>query len=316
MPIDTNWKTDLYKFVGKSFDFTYANQLNKLKPIIGEENANSATYDLTGSGGYGELQSYDGTNLNIVGLQRGFNTVLVPQEFSVSVPVRYKQAKVDKFGETKRVGAKLGRAAAITVYVHVLRMFAGAYDSARLGGDGVCWANANHPVASLGSEGRKFTADPDAGTYSNVTTNALSVASIVKAQSMANHFVTPDGLPFLCDMNTLLVSPDLEGEAAKICGKENKLQPRQLPGSDYNDANPVYGLQYIVMGGGNDGFGPKQWAICDRDLMQELVKIVYNTRPTVMPSPQDNPLIDLYTAYVDFACGWGDARQIIFNNPA
>ena len=31
--------------------------------------------------------------------------------------------------------------------------------------------------------------------------------------------------------------------------------------------------------------------------------------------PQDNPLIDLYTAYADFGVGWGDARQIIFGDP-
>ena len=36
---------------------------------------------------------------------------------------------------------------------------------------------------------------------------------------------------------------------------------------------------------------------------------------TVLQSPQDNPLIDLYTAYADFGVGWGDARQIIFGDP-
>ena len=72
----------------------------------------------------------------------------------------------------------------------------------------------------------------------------------------------------------------------------------------------------MVVGGGKDGFSPKQWAVCDRNLMQNLVNIVYITKPTVMNSDLDNPLIDLYTAYVDFGVGWGDARQIIFSNPA
>ena len=34
-----------------------------------------------------------------------------------------------------------------------------------------------------------------------------------------------------------------------------------------------------------------------------------------MNTELDNPLIDLYTAYVDFDTGWGDARPIIFSNP-
>ena len=32
--------------------------------------------------------------------------------------------------------------------------------------------------------------------------------------------------------------------------------------------------------------------------------------------PQDNPLITDYIGYVDFAFGFGDARPIIFSNPA
>ena len=29
-----NWKSDNYKFVGKAFDFAYADRLNKLSPIL------------------------------------------------------------------------------------------------------------------------------------------------------------------------------------------------------------------------------------------------------------------------------------------
>ena len=45
-----NWKTDNYKFVGKAFDFAYADRLNKLSPIVGEVNAKSIDHELTGSG--------------------------------------------------------------------------------------------------------------------------------------------------------------------------------------------------------------------------------------------------------------------------
>ena len=62
----SNWKTDNYKFVGKAFDFAYADRLNKLSPVVGEVNARSIDYELTGSGGYGEAPAYDGDNLNQV----------------------------------------------------------------------------------------------------------------------------------------------------------------------------------------------------------------------------------------------------------
>ena len=127
--------------------------------------------------------------------------------------------------------------------------------------------------------------------------------------------MTPDGLPFLCDFDTVLISPELEEKAKKMFGENSRLMPTQNPDDETNAANPIYGMRYIVMGGGADGFTSKQWAVCDRRLMKELVNIVYNTRPTVLQSPQDNPLIDLYTAYADFGVGWGDARQIIFGDP-
>ncbi|MBQ7713452.1 MAG: hypothetical protein IJT71_01005, partial [Oscillospiraceae bacterium] len=64
MPNNTAWKTDNYKFVGKAFDYAYANRLSKLLAILGVASSNSIDYELTGSGGYGELQPYDGSNLN------------------------------------------------------------------------------------------------------------------------------------------------------------------------------------------------------------------------------------------------------------
>ena len=312
-----NWKTDNYKFVGKAFDFAYADRLNKLLPIVGEVNAKSIDYELTGSGGYGEMAEYDGENLNTGSMKRGFKTVITPVEYTLSIPVGYKQAKIDKTGETKKVGSKLGDSAAMTVYLHVLRMFADAWntDGRHNGGDGVSWANAAHPVASRGSQGRRFEADTDAGTYSNISTDAFSVSAITAAQARANRFVTPDGLPFLCDLDTVLIAPELEEKAKKMFGESAHLMPTQNPDDDTNAANPVYGMRYIVMGGGADGFTGKRWAVCDRRLMKEITNIVYNTRPMVIQSQLDNPLVDMYTAYADFGVGWGDARQIIFGDP-
>lgn len=305
-----NWKTDNYKFVGKAFDFAYADRLNKLAPVVGEVNAKSIDYELTGSGGYGEAMVYDGENLNTAALHRGFKTVITPVEYTVSVPVGYKQAKIDKMGETKKVGTKLGDSMALTVYLHVLRMFANAWntDGKHNGGDGVSWANAAHPVASRGSSGRTFVADTDAGTYSNISTDAFSVSAITAAQARANRFLTPDGMPFLCDFDTVLIAPELEEKAKKMFGENARLMPPPIPKAPTTPRTPCTAMRYIVMGGGADGFKAKQWAVCDRRLMKEIVNIVYNTRPMVMQSPQDNPLVDLYTAYADFGVGWGDAR--------
>ncbi len=316
MPNQTAWKTDNYKFVGKAFDYAYANRLNKFLSIVGVANAKSIDYELTGSGGYGEMPAYDGNNLNEGVKKRGFKTIITPEEFSLSEAVGYKQAKVDKSGECGRVGKMLGNSAAMTVYMHMLRMFGNAFDSNYKGGDGKPWAATDHPVASKGSQGRTFIADTEAGTFSNLTNKTLSVSNITYAQSLAGRMTTPDGLPFLADMSLLLVSPELEADAKKICGDNGKWRPHQNPEDNTNAANPLADLQYMVVGGGSDGFKAKQWAICDPALMREMVKLVYITKPIVMQTALDNPLKDLYTGYVDFGCGWGDARQIIFSDPS
>lgn len=310
----TAWKTDNYKFVGKAFDYAYAQRMNRIAPILGERKTRSIDYELTGGGGYGEMKEYDGNNLNFVNESRGFKTVLTPKEHSSSVAIGRKRALIDKSGECRRVGARLGDAASMTVYLHVLRCLGNAFDTTGtyLGGDGQPWASEEHPVASKGSNGRTFIPDEDAGTYSNLMHSALSVSAITDAQSKASRLVTPDGLPFLCEMDTLLVSPELEGTAKKLCGDDARLDPE----SDSHGANPVHGMRYIVVGAGFDGFSAKQWAVCDRRLMKELFNIVYNVRPEVVNTDLDNPLKDLYTSYADFAVGFGDARQIFFSDPS
>lgn len=315
MAHETAWKTDNYTFVGKSFDYAYANRMKKMLPILGEESGSSVDYELTGSGGYGELQPYDGTNLNKVQLKRGFKTIITPGEFSISRAVGRKEARIDKMGICSKVGKQLGDSGSMTVYSHVMRAINGAFDPKRTGGDGKSWAAKDHPVASLGSEGRRFLPDPESGTYSNLGSDILSVAAISAAQSRAGRFVTPDGLPFMCELDTVLVSIELEGTARKLFGPDSRLTPERDPEDDSNAANPLYGMKYIVVGGGKEGFSGQRWAVCDRSLMKEMFKIYYGERPTVLQSDLDNPLIDLYTAYADFGIGWGDARQIIFFDP-
>lgn len=306
------WKTDNYAFVSKAFETRYANRMNTLSPIVSEKTTNSVDFMLQGAGGFGELKPYDGKNLNKGNMKRAFATVITPQEYELSADVGYKEAKNDKLGECRRVGSRLGDSAAMTVYMHMLRRLGSAFDSSKVGGDGVCWANEKHPVASKGSEGRKFIVDEDAGYFSNLMKKTFSVGAITEAQSMANRFVTPDGLPYLCQMDTLLISPELEAEAKKLCGEDARLDPETAA----HGANPVRGMKYIVIGGGDAGFTKKQWAVCDRAMMKDIFKIVYNTKPMVLQNDGGHPLIDTYTAYVDFDIGWGDARPIIFSNPA
>jgi hypothetical protein len=307
--------------INKTFEYEYANKMNKLLAIVSEEDNVAVDYRLEGLSGYGEYAAYNGTTLNTGNQSRGFIKIITPAEFEKNVDIGFKAAKIDKLGETKKVGVKLGYGASMTIYLHLLRMFGRAFNPAYPGGDGKAWAATDHPNASKGDAAGTSTVDADSGTYSNLITLPLSVSAITTSQTQASRFVTPDGLPFMCDFEDngiLLVSPELAPKAKEICGPNGKLDlaPKNMPESAENGANPLHGLKYMVVGGGADGFSAKQWAIADKTLLKEIAKIVYITRPTTMETELDNPLIHRTLGYFDFGVGFNDGRPIIFSNPA
>jgi hypothetical protein len=313
--VNTAWKQDLYPLVKKMFEYEYQNRLNKFYTIMSKEVIDSVDYRDSGSAGYGELPDYEGT-LASMNQKRGFITIYTPAEKAGAVDIAFKYAKIDKSGEAKKAGKKLAGSANMTVYMAMLRLFGRAFDANYAGGDGQPWASTSHPNASMGDLNGKSIIDPDSGTYSNLITKKLSVAAITEAQTMANRYTTPDGLPLMCDFQDngiLLVSPELESKAIEICGKDGKMSPEKLPESAENGANPVWGLKYMVIGGGADGFSATQWAIADRAMLQESAKVVFITEPTVMENDLDNPLIARYVPYVDFSTGFSDPRAIIFS---
>ena len=296
------WHNDLYPLIKKRFDLRYAKRLDVIGKVCDIVCQDDVDYRIEGIGGYGEMPEYDGTTVMNADTKRTFMTTITPKEHALKVTSTYKKAKLDYSGESKKIGVRLADSAYMTVLNEFYRLFGSAFTN--VGADGVSWASEKHPVSKDSTE-----------TFSNLMKENLSVASITKAQTMASRFVTPDGLPFACNFDLLLVSPELEAKAKEICGPGSRLIPENNPDTDTNAANPVYGMKYLVVGGGNAGFTGKQWAVADSLMLSEVLKLVYITKPTVLVSPQDNPLITDYIGYVDFAFGFGDARPIIFSNP-
>ena len=300
------WHNDLYPLIKKRFDLRYAKRLDIINQVCDVITQDEIDYRIEGVGGYGEMPLYDGSFVKSADTKRTFITTITPKEHALKVTSSYKKAKLDYSGESKKIGARLADSAYMTVLNEFYRVFGNAFTN--VGSDGQPWASEKHPVSS----------EKDSGTFSNLIKENLSVASITKAQTLASRFVTPDGLPFACNFDLLLVSPELEAKAKEICGPNSRLVPENNPDENaaHNAANPIYGMKYLVVGGGNSGFTGKQWAVADSLMLSEVLKLVYITKPTVLVSPQDNPLITDYIGYVDFAFGFGDARPIVFSNPA
>lgn len=315
--INSSWKNDLFPLIQKSFDYNYESFPNMIKQIMSEEDSKTIDYRIAGNGGYGAIPAYDGANLTQLNQKRGFVTILYPQEHAAAIDLQIRYKNTDKSGNAKRIGKQAALSVAMTVYLDQLRLFGNAWNLAKLGGDGQPWASHTHPIASMGDANGLSVIDPNSGTFDNYVQGKLSVSAITAAQTMANRYLTPDGLPFMCDMSTnglLLVSPELEPTAKMLCGDNGRLIPEHLQGNNFNDANPIYGLKYVVVGGGNDGFSASNWAIADRTQLPDMAKTVYVERPNVLETNLDNPLIARYVPYCDYSIGFAESRCIIFSD--
>lgn len=296
-----SWSEDMYPLVKKAFETRYASRMSAIGKVCGIVTQDAPTYTLPGLGGYGELATYNGT-LSRATSDNIFKKTITPAERALSVPVQFKDANIDVVTLANRTGIRLADSAFMTVLNEFYKVFGSAYSSAQ-GADNKPWASDSHPVSrATGS-----------GTYSNLTTTALSVSSITEAIAAASNFVTADGMPFVGNFDMLFISPELEERARKICGKDAAVSPLLDPETGVG-ANPVYGMNYMVVGAGTTGLTDKMWAVADSHLLSEVFKLVYVTEPTVLISPTENPLTAEFVAYVDFAFGHSDARPIYFSD--
>ncbi len=295
------WSEDMYPLVKKAFETRYASRMSAISKVCGIVVQDNLSYDVPGLGGYGELSEYNSTLEKASG-DKVFTKTIVPKERALAIPVKYKDANQDIVTLANRTGIRLADSAFMTVLNDFFRVFGNVY-SAKDCPDGESWASDDHLVST----------DADSSTYSNMISDELSVSAITSAIAHASEFVTADGLPFVGNFDMLFVSPDLEETARNICGKDTAVAPTSHPETGLG-ANPLYGMNYMVVGAGDLGFGEGQWAIADSSLLSEIFKLVYVTEPTVLISATENPLLTDFVAYVDYAFGFSDARPIIFSD--
>ena len=230
-----SWSEDMYPLVKKAFETRYASRMSAIGKVCGIVTQDAPTYTLPGLGGYGELSTYNGT-LSRATSDNIFKKTITPAERALSVPVQFKDANIDVVTLANRTGIRLADSAFMTVLNEFYKVFGNAYSSAQ-GADNKPWAATNHPVSSA----------TGSGTYSNLTTAALSVSSITEAIAAASNFVTADGMPFVGDFDMLFVSPELEERARKICGKDAAVSPLLDPetGVGVQGKGVVAGLETV-----------------------------------------------------------------------
>lgn len=289
---------DLYPLVTKWFNDRLEKRTDLITLVIGKEDTDRVDIQEMGVGGYGYVPDYDGTTISEMNQKRGFKTVYTPKEKAGKATVSYKKAKIDMSGEAKKTGNRMADSLAITQVRDFYNLFANGWNSNFVGADGQPLFSAAHPLNS----------DAGSETFSNTGNLTFSIASITASQTRAQRFKTYDGHDYDCDLDLVLVSPELEPKAKEYFGAEAKL----IPDSAENGANPVIGTKYFVI----KGFTAKQWAVGDSMLMKDYIKMVQTTAPMVIKQKSSNPLITEFIGYMDYILGWSDPRVIIGHDPS
>jgi hypothetical protein len=288
------WADDMYPIVLKRFQDRLDLRTNLIKQTIGYVPLKSSNqYADEGMGGYGLAPLYNGTTITELNQKRGFKTTYTPQERAAKATVTYKDAKIDQSGEAAKAGQKMANTLAMTQVRDFYNLFANGFNSANAGADGQPMFSASHPINSEGSS---------AGTFSNLGSGALSIPNITVAVANAQRFKTFDNLDFDCDYNLVLIPPELLPKAKELFGEDARL----LPESAENGANPCHDMEYVVI----KGLAKNQWAVADKILLPDYVKMVEITAPMVIPNKPDNPLIQEFIGYMDYTFGWSDSRAI------
>lgn len=294
-----NWRENVFPLVSKWFDDHLAKRTGLISQVIGVEHTNTYQTQENGTGGFGEMQKYDGNEIKEMRQYKGFKTTYITEEYAGKRSIQYKFAKVDLSGEAKKTGRRMAETMYMTQLMAFYRLFANGFNSNYVGADGKALFATDHPIHA-------DSASTD--VYSNKGTTEFSISGITTTQVAMRRFVTYDGFPFQCKVDVCLIAPELEPLAKQYFGGEAKL----LPGTDYNDNNPVYDMKYVVI----DGFTAKQWACGDSFLMKEYIKMIVTTDPMVIEQKSSNPLIAEFIGYMDYTMGWSEPKCVYGHDPA
>lgn len=327
MPNIKQFRSDDIILVGEHFNYEWDNLLrsDSLLRLIKQKNHSGVTYEQRPRQGFGAIPKYTG-DMNYIKPKRGFNNLIITDEYMGSYDVHYKAYKVDKSGELENCGQDLAQGMAYTISNSVLELFGSAWT--KVGNDGKTWAAEDHPIAALRDEGNKYVADASAGTYSNLiraeggsTDLALSVKGLDRAWEIANGIPLPDGKPMKGKFDLVLVSPKNRAKAIKLLGQDTELAPKQDPDSAENAASSVHGLKWMVCGygygSGAVGLRDNQWAFVDSANLKKVTVLIFTTRPVIDQSyAYPNKRVKVFSVYADFGIGYADWRPILFSNPA
>lgn len=237
-----------------------------------------------GVGGFGNVPEFTGAiqydNFDLL-----YGVTYTPKEYALGMAVERKLVDDEEYGVIANRARLMGISFDRTREVHAASVFNNAFSSSYLGGDSKSLCATDHPYSPN-----------NATTQSNKGTTALSVDSVIAAETAMMGFVDAKSNPMNIIPDTLVVPVALKNTALTIVGSQAR------SGTANNDKNTLDGYNVVVSRYLTDA---TDWFMID----SRMAMLYLNWYDLVMPEFVDHPVsqFDLeykYRGYMRYSFGW------------
>ena len=262
----------------------------------------SAEHDL-GVGGMGDWLEYEGA-IEYDDAVQWYKTTYTHKEYARGFKVERSLADDDQYNIINKRPKSLALAAMRTREKHAASIFINAFTDAYAGGDAVGLCSAAHPNSPA-----------DAAVQNNEGTYSLTYDNVVLIRRTMREFKDDRGELVAVNPRLILIPPELEDTANKICRTMRGPDSQQPDVADYA-ANLVAdrGIDFLVWDYLTDA---NAWFLIDPELAKlhlrwfDRVPLEFAMDPT-----SDFTLEARFRGYMRYSYGWSDWRWVYGNNPS
>jgi hypothetical protein len=271
------------------YDKEYTERVKEsMIPMLFGMKTTGRSYEMmSGIGGLGDLQDFDGT-IAYDGFSQLYDSTVTFPEKALGIKAERKLVDDEMFGILDGRPWQLAVAVARTREKAGASVFANAFTDAS-GSDGVALCSASHPYSP-----------DDASTQSNTGSSALTATSVEATRRIGMNSIYNDrGQIMDVNYDTLVIPVGLEETAWEIINSKGKVD------DDVNNANFHYGRYKLAV-------WPRltdanNWFFCDSSLMKQFLLWWDRVKPEFAYDRDFDTMVakwSVYTRYNTQFTGW------------
>lgn len=282
------------------FKLIFENVWKEVPDTIGDwfdlrtDHQNKAYMKFSSVGPYSDWQAFTGT-VNYQGATQGYDTTINFPEYATGFKIERKLFDDKEYNVMNLRPEGLARALRRYRAKYAASLLNEAFSTVPSDMDGVTLCSASHPYSS-----------EDAGIQSNTGTTAFSATSVSATKLLMRKFKDPARNLFDCNMDMLIVPPDLEEAAWEIINTKGKVDVAD------NNMNFHFGkYKLLILADLSD---TNNWFAIDSYYMKKFNIWVDRIAAEFAKDRDSDTYVSKFSGYARFDRKWVDWRWIYGHN--